>query len=292
LVAACGQSGSPATPTNDVRPPPSDPGRKVMIIAEENEGYQEIIGNPEAPYLNQLAADFGTATRFDAGYPAECPSLAAYILMTSGSTDNICDDDDPAAHPLHGDNVFHQVAASGKQWRNYAQAAPGNCVLTDHDHYFVRHVPATYFTNERGNCRRWAVPLGDTNAGALHDDVASGLPTYAYVTPDACHDMHGDSGCDNDLIATGDQWLRSWLPQIMAGPDYRAGRLTIIVTWDEGTETSNHIATLIVAPAVQHISTAVPLTHCSTLRFTEEQLGLPLLGCATRATSLGTPFGL
>jgi hypothetical protein len=263
-----------------------------MIIAEENKGYREIIGNPDAPYLSQLAAGYGTATKYDAGYPADCPSLAAYILMTSGSTHNICDDDDPAAHPLHGDNVFHQVAASGQQWRNYAQAAPGNCVLTGHDHYFVRHVPATYFTDERRNCRRWAVPLGANTAGALHDDIATGLPAYTYVSPDACHDMHGDDGCDNDLIAIGDRWLRSWLPQIMAGPDYRAGRLTIIVTWDEGTQTSNHIATLVVAPTVRHISTAVPLTHCSTLRFTEQQLRLPLLGCAARATSLGTPFGL
>lgn len=262
-----------------------------MIIAEENKGYREIIGNPQAAYLNQLAAGYGTATNFDAGYPAECPSLAAYILMTSGSTDNICDDDDPSDHRLAGDNVFHQVAAAGLQWRNYAQSAPGNCVLTNNGHYFVRHVPATYFTNERGNCRRWAVPPGGDTTGALHDDLASGLPAYSYVTPDACHDMHGDDGCDNDLIAAGDQWLRSWLPRIMAGPDYRAGRLTIIVTWDEGTETSNHIATLVVAPTVRHISTATPLTHCSTLRFTEEQLRLPLLGCATRATSLGTPFG-
>jgi hypothetical protein len=263
-----------------------------MIIAEENQGYGEIIGNPQAAYLNQLAADYGTATKFDAGYPAECPSLAAYILMTSGSTDNICDDDDPSDHPLAGDNVFHQVAAAGLQWRNYAQSAPGNCVLTDNGHYFVRHVPANYFTNERDNCRRWAVPLGDNTTGALHDDIASGLPAYSYATPDACHDMHGDDGCDNNLITAGDQWLRSWLPQIMAGPDYRAGRLTIIVTWDEGTHTSNHIATLVVAPTVRHISTTTPLTHCSTLRFTEEQLRLPLLGCASRATSLGTPFGL
>lgn len=263
-----------------------------MIIAEENHGYRQIIGNPAATYLNQLAADYGTAIDYDAGYPAHCPSLAAYILMTSGSTDGICDDNDPKAHPLPGDNVFHQVSASGRQWRNYAEAAPGNCVLTGNGHYLVRHVPATYFRDERDNCHRWAVPLGGNTAGALHDDLATGLPAFAFVSPDACHDMHGASGCPRDLIAAGDRWLRSWLPQIMAGPDYRAGRLTIIVTWDEGTSTSNHIPTLVVARTIRRISTAVPLTHCSTLRFTEEQLRLPLLGCAGSASSLGPPFGL
>ena len=264
-----------------------------MIIAEENHGYRQIVGNPAAPYLTELAAGYGTATAFDAGYPAGCPSLAAYILMTSGTTEGICDDKDPKAHPLTGDNIFHQVDASGRQWRNYAESAPGNCALTSHGRYLVRHVPATYYRDERDECRHWAVPLGSSATGALHDDVAAGnLPAFAFVSPDACNDMHGGAGCPRDLVAAGDRWLRSWLPYIMAGPDYLAGRLTVVVTWDEGTATSNHIPTVVIAPTVRHISTALPLTHCSTLRFTEQQLHLPLLGCAANSASLGTPFGL
>jgi hypothetical protein len=264
-----------------------------MIIAEENHGYGQIVGSPRAPYLNRLATDFGAATRYDAGYPAACPSLAAYILLTSGTTDGICDDRDPSAHPLTTDNLFHQVSATGRQWRNYAEAAPGNCVLTGHGRYLVRHVPATYYRDVRDDCRRWTVPLGGTDTGALRDDVTAGtLPAFAFVSPDACNDMHGGAGCPGDLIATGDQWLQAWLPQIMAGPDYRAGRLTVIITWDEGTSTSNHLLTVVVAPAVRHVSTAQPLTHCSTLRFTEDQLHLPPLGCAATAASLGPAFGL
>jgi hypothetical protein len=34
---------------------------KVMIIVEENHGYGQIIGRPAAPYLNRLAAEYGTA---------------------------------------------------------------------------------------------------------------------------------------------------------------------------------------------------------------------------------------
>jgi hypothetical protein len=291
---ACAGVPEPAPqPSVSVSPPARDSGHKVMIIAEENHGYGQIIGSSHAPFLNRLAADFGIATNYDAGYPAHCPSLAAYILLTSGTTDGICDDKAPKAHPLTGDNVFQQIGSSGRQWRGYAESAPGTCVLQDHNRYLVRHVPATYYRPVRDDCGRWVVPLGTTGAGALHDDVTAGtLPAYAFVSPDACDDMHGASGCPRDLIAAGDDWLRGWLSQIMAGPDYRAGRLTVIVTWDEGTSRSNHIATLVIAPAVRHVSTSEPLTHCSTLRFTEEQLGLPLLGCAAGATSLGRPFGL
>src|SRR5689334_10318507 len=72
--------------------------RKVLVIAEENHEYDRILGSPDAPYLNQLADTYGSATRLDAGYPKRCPSLTAYILLTSGSTAGICDDKAPKAH--------------------------------------------------------------------------------------------------------------------------------------------------------------------------------------------------
>lgn len=288
LVAACG-AGAPAPAASvSVAPPAADAGRKVMVIVEENHGYDQIIGDRDAPYLNRLAAAYGTATRYDAGYPAHCPSLAAYILLTSGTTAGICDDNDPKAHPLTGDNLFRQVGAAGREWRDYAEALPGPCAQSGRGRYLVRHVPPTYYVGERADCRRWTVPIADLR----HDAAAGDLPAYAFVSPDACNDMHGAAGCPTDLVGAGDRWLQKWLPRIMAGPDYRAGRLTVIVTFDEGTSTSNHIPTLVIAPTVRHVSTAQPLTHCSTLRFVEEQLRLPLLRCAAGAPSLGSPFGL
>jgi hypothetical protein len=292
-IAACAPGGPQPQASVSASPPAPDPGRKVMVIAEENHAYDQIVGDRDAPYLNALATHYGTATAYDAGYPAHCPSLAAYILLTSGTTAGICDDRGPDSHRLTGDNLFHQVAASGRQWRDYAEAAPGFCALRNHGRYLVRHVPAAYYRDERANCRRWSAPLGTSGAGALHDDLAAGtLPAFSFVSPDACDDMHGAPGCPTDLVGAGDHWLRTWLPQIVAGPDYRAGRLTVIVTWDEGTSKSNHIPTVVVAPGVSHVSTSTPLTHCSSLRFIEEQLRLPLLGCAATARSLGPPFGI
>jgi len=284
-LGATGASGARAAGASH---PPPDGGHKVMIIVEENHGYAQIIGSRDAPYLNRLAAEYGIARHYDAGYPARCPSLAAYVLLTSGTTAGICDDKDPKHHPLDGNNLFHQVAASGRQWRDYAETAPGNCALSSHGRYLVRHVPATYYRDERADCRRWSVPLKP----ALRADVAAGrLPAFSFVSPNACHDMHGAGACPTGLVAAGDRWLRTWLPRIMAGPDYRAGRLTVIVTFDEGTSTSNHIPTVVVGPRIRHLRLFRPLSHCSTLRFTEQQLHLPLLRCAATATSLTVATG-
>jgi hypothetical protein len=308
VATGCGSpTGNPATssPATSAAPTSSPAtsrvastspaGRKVLVIAEENHGYDQIIGSPAAPYLNQLAGTYGTATRLDAGYPAACPSLAAYILLTSGSTAGICDDRAPKAHPLPGDNVFSQVAAAGREWRAYAESAPGPCALNNSadGRYLVRHVPATYYLDDRPDCARWAVPMGAPTSGALHDDVAAGaLPAFAFLSPDACHDMHGAAPCPTDLVGTGDRWLQGWLPSILAGPDYRAGRLTVIITWDEGTSTDNHIPTLVISPTTRHVVADQAFTHCSTLRTIEELLRLPLLGCAAGAPSMVSAFHL
>jgi hypothetical protein len=142
-------------------------------------------------------------------------------------------------------------------------------------------------------CPLWDVPLGSLTSGALHEDVAGGhLPAYAFVTPDACHDMHGAPGCPGDLVAAADDWLAMWLPRILAGPDYRAGRLVIVLTWDEGSTSSNHIPTIVVAPSAHGLRVTSSVTHCGLLAMEEQVLGLPLLGCARAASSPAQSLGL
>jgi phosphatidylinositol-3-phosphatase len=89
-----------------------------------------------------------------------------------------------------------------------------------------------------------------------------------------------------------DTWLRTWMPLILAGPDYRSGRLVVIITWDEGTSTDNHIPTIVISPTTHGTQSAIHYTHCSTLRTSEEILRLPLLGCAASTPSMRTAFHL
>jgi len=266
-----------------------------LVIAEENKPYEALMGSADAPYINELADTYGLATAMDAGYPADCPSLPAYLILTSGDNQGICDDRDPKAHPIDGDNVFAQVAQAGLEWREYAESMPANCTPTNSADglYLVRHAPPPYYVSERDRCSRWDVPMGSVSAGALHDDVAGGhLPAYSFLTPNACNDMHGGPSCGDEHIRSGDAWLASWIPTILDGPDFKDGKLVVIVTWDEGSKTDNHIPTLVIAPTAKHVRAATPMTHCSILRTTEEILRLPLLGCAARSASILPDFGL
>lgn len=290
-LAALVACGSPVP----ARSPEQSRYSKVLVIAEENKSFRQVIGTPQAPFVSRLAASYGSALAMDAGYPAACPSLAAYVILTSGDRRHICDDDGPAAHPLAGDNVFAQVARTGRQWRVYAESMPDRCAATDSadGRYLVRHVPAVYYVSERLRCGTWTVPSGTPAAGALHDDLAAGtLPAYGFITPNACNDMHGASGCEDGTVERGDRWLSGWIPQILAAPEYRAGHVVVIITWDEGTAIDNHIPTLVISPSTTGVRATTGYTHCSTLRTVQEILRTPLLGCAARAPSMLAAFGL
>lgn len=265
---------------------------KVMVIAEENKPLSSIIGSSQAPYLTQLAATYGNATGMTANYPVSCPSLAAYIMITSGSQQRICDDGTPGQHRLTSDNIFRQLAVAHKQWRQYSESMTTNCQKYDGPPggYLVRHAPPAYYTSEVNRCPLWDVPLGTTTAGNLHDDLASGLADFSFVTPNACHDMHGATPCSTDLVKNGDDWLASWMPKIIASDDFRSGRLLVIITWDEGSTVSNHIPTVLVGQSLHGVTSSAPYTHCSTLRTAEELLQLPYLGCAATAASFRTGF--
>jgi hypothetical protein len=278
-------SSSPARTAGASRPaiPAGPPSRftKAMVIVEENKTDSEVLGSRQAPYLRRLSDAYGRVSKMDAGYPQHCPSLPAYLLMTSGSTQGVCDSADPSEHPLNVPNVFQQVAESGREWRAYAEGMPRPCLRSNYGDYLVRHVPSAYYVTELERCPRSQVPLGRIDDGALRKDLDAGkLPAYSFVTPNRCNDMHGGPTCSGDNIAAGDRWLSRLMPTVERSPDFRSGRLLVIITWDEGSDADNHIPTLLVGRGIRGVRLNEPATLCTVLRTTEHVLGLPFLGCA------------
>ena len=147
--------------------------------------------------------------------------------------------------------MFDAVIAAGGTAKTYAEDMPEPCALEPVGRYAVKHNPWAYFSSStsRDNCGRFDVPAGDPENGALRDDVDAGaLPTVGLLIPDMCNDGHD---CP---LSTADDWLRRWLPVIMDGPDYRAGDLAVIVTFDEDDRTAdNLVLTTVIAPTVSRV---------------------------------------
>jgi hypothetical protein len=150
----------------------------------------------------------------------------------------------------------------------------------------VKHNPQPYYTDEtdRSACQTDDVPLGSLQAGGLVDDLTHDrLPTFSFITPDLCDDTHDCS------VAMGDAWLHDWVSLITASPTYRAGRTLVFVVWDEPTP----MPLLVIAPTVPSATTAsAGFDHYSLLHTTEDALGLPSLGAAADATSMGAAFNI
>ena len=54
----------------------------VFVVVEENQNYEEVIGNTkDLPYLNTLAAKYGVATNY---YANTHPSINNYFYLTAG----------------------------------------------------------------------------------------------------------------------------------------------------------------------------------------------------------------
>lgn len=278
--AAQGKS-TVARPTPRARTAPGI--SKVLVVIEENHSLTEMRSG--MPYLYGLARRYGYATDHRA---TTHPSLPNYLAISGGSTFGVTDDETPPAHHLHGPSVFGQALSAGRTARLYAESLPAPCATANAGPFVARHAPWAYYVDERAQCRRGMVASGTPGSGRLARDIAAGaLPTVGMLIPNLIHDAHDGS------LGQADNWLKSWLPRIMAGPDFREGRLAIVVTADEDDYTRvNKVLTVVVAPGVQHRVVSTPLTHYSLTRLYDQVAGARPLRKAATAPSIARAFGL
>jgi hypothetical protein len=277
LVVAGPLSCGHAAPERSVAFPdvvPAATSSHVITIVMENKEYGDVIGNRAAPYVNRLARRYGLATR---SYGVRHPSLPNYLALTSGSTQGI-DSDCTECH-VDATSVVDQLQAAGVTWKAYMEDMPKPCFRgAGAGGYAKKHNPFAHYDDVAGDPERChlIVPFGQ-----LATDLRRGsLPTYVFISPNLCHDMH-DCG-----VATGDGFLAQRVPILLRalGPQ---GYL--VLTWDEGSSNrgccggsaGGHVATIVAGPLVRRgARTGRPLDHYGALRTVQETLGLPPLGAA------------
>jgi transcriptional regulator of nitric oxide reductase len=80
----------------------------VWVVMMENTGYDALIGNPNAPWINQAARTYGLSTN---SYGVAHPSQPNYVANTSGSTNGVLNDNDIT---ISVPNIVDQLAGAGK----------------------------------------------------------------------------------------------------------------------------------------------------------------------------------
>lgn len=248
-------------------PPPVPAFGHVVVVVLENKSRDQVLGSRSAPAFNAFARHGAVLS----GYRGVThPSLPNYLALVSGSTHGITSD--CTSCTVAGRSLADTLEASGRTWKTYAEGLPRpGWTGAFKGRYAKKHVPFLYFRrvlSQRARLRR-VVPLRQ-----LSSDLAGRrVPDFALVVPDLCHDMHD---CP---VATGDRWLRSFLPPLL-----RLADSAVFVVFDESDTADPRIPALALGPLVRPGSRFRPaLTHYGLLRTIEDGLALPRLGRSERA---------
>lgn len=228
----------------------------IFVIVEENKSYDQIIGNSQAPIINQLAKTYGLASNF---YGEVHPSEANYIAMLGGSTFGIHDDDafycqagskkqfchnshqrDYPNHTIASPSLIDQLEKKGLTWKGYFEdiPSPGSVAVVAPSLlralYASKHNGFMNFkkVQDDPNLSSKIVGLEELTTDLKNDKV----PNYSHIIFNQCHEMHGLQECHNlqQLIKTGDAMIGKVVQQITSSKLWAAsGNNAIIITWDE-----------------------------------------------------------
>jgi hypothetical protein len=299
-LTACGTGGSNGEPTADaptthdapnvVHDAPSASGPvTVFTIVLENHDYAEIIGSPNAPYINSLLAQGALATNYK---DTNHPSLPNYLHMISGA-DQYPGFIDVAPNtwpyfPAMQPNLGTQLETAGIKWRSYQESMGTACNMTDAGSYATKHDPFLYFTDMQAQAMCADKNVDYTNFAA---DLASKQYRYMWITPNLTSDGHDPSTDPVMGMQTSDHWLSVEVPKILASDAYNEGGI-IFITWDEAEarngDDPDKIPMIIVSKKVKTpgMTSATGYDHGAYLATVEDLLALPRLATVTATPNL------
>jgi acid phosphatase len=225
--------------------------KHVYIVAEENRSYERLVGSPAMPYLNSLLAKGAVATQF---YSNMHGSLENYLIVTSGQylTHN-----NETLAVFDVDNIERHLLTHGMTFKSYAQTLPfaGYTGLYS-GAYMKRHAPLPYYTDMAHS----SLIKDHQSSTELTKDLANGtLPNFAFITPDANHDMHNCGTNLNTCFATADQWLKANIAPLLASPPFQPGGDGVLIIWSDEADlgTDNRCSATVLTGCGGHILVAM-----------------------------------
>lgn len=220
----------------------------VFVIMMENHGFASVIGDPNAPYINQLAAENAQATNY---YGVTHPSLPNYVAATSGN--NWYSNSDDPTQVFDHSNIVDQLEGAQKSWKGYMESIPaaGSTIAGTPDGlYAIKHDPFMLYSDVRNDPARASkvVPLTQLDADLADNTV----PNFVWISPNQCNDMHGVGGAgspcpygnakddanDAHLKQLGDAFVKKYVEAITHSKAW-TGNSVIFLTWDENDYTGN-----------------------------------------------------
>jgi acid phosphatase len=238
----------------------------VVVVVLENHSYAEVIGNPQAPFINSLAA---AGAVFTQSFALTHPSEPNYLALFSGATQGVTDDSCP--HTFVTANLARALLDAGDTFAGYSDGLPApGFTGCSNGSYARKHNPWVNFSN---------VPASVNQPFTAFPTAYTSLPTVSFVIPDLDHDMH------DGTVAESDAWLRAHLAGYAAWA--QAHHSLLVLTWDEDDSSQdNQIPTVVAGGSVKAGRYGERVDHYRLLRTIEDAYALKAIGASATTTPI------
>ncbi len=185
--------GDPSLTAAPLAAPASDVGHldHVFVIYMENKGAADIVGSPNAPYMNSLINTYGYDDNY---YALGHPSDPNYFRILGGSDFGI--DYNSALNSIDAPNLMQEMDQDGISWAGYAQSMPTAGDLVSSGDYSADQLPFAQFgyvyDNTPAYLQQHLLPLTQ-----LSTDLAdpSTFPGFTWIA--ANEDNNGEGPVDS-----------------------------------------------------------------------------------------------
>lgn len=249
----------------------------VIIVIEENHGYNQIIGSNNAPFINKLV---NQGAVFTDSHGVTHPSQPNYLALFSGTKQGVTGDQclqDSASFTTP--NLAAALIKKGFTFKGYAETMPSpgfmkcslvKSAITHQMLYGRKHCP---WVNWIGNNQN-QIPSSLSQPMTAFPADFNKLPTLSFVIPNMDNDMHNVGGPgDAAAINRGDKWLEKNLSAYIKWA--KTHNSLLIITYDEDQFTAkNQILTIFVGANIKPGKFDEKIDHYSVLKTLEAMYGL------------------
>jgi hypothetical protein len=252
------------------------PARTVVLILE-NRSYNQMVGNPDAPYINALMQNQRSAV-MTRSFALARPSQPNYIMLFSGSAQGVASNNTPLNLPFTAPNLGASLIAKGLSFTGYSEDLPYvGFPDSAYNSYVRKHNP---WVNWQGNSTNG---ISATTNRPFTDFPANYnlLPTVSFVIPNQQHDIH------DGTVLEADTWIQTNLdPYVQWSINNNS---LFILTFDEDSNNgldSNRILTIFTGANIAGGTYAQPITHYNVLRTLEQLYQVPYAGASADSSAI------
>ena len=238
--------GDPSLTPAQLTVPTSNVGHidHVQLIYMENKGVGDIIGSPNAPYINSLIKTQDYVSNF---YALSHPSDPNYFRIMGGSDFGIAYN--PASNVINAPSLMQEMDQAGISWAGYAQGMPFPGATMSQGNYASDALPflqfGYVFNNTPAYLQTHLLPLTQLSTDLANPNTA---PRFAWIAADEANNMEGP--VDSPLsearwlasqltthqynVAAGDAFVQQEVQTIEASPTWNSSQSDVIyITMDE-----------------------------------------------------------